>query len=229
MTVSVDHRLLAGVQSVLAGRAKVYWIIGGSGAGKSTVCREIGAKHGIPVYDMDEHVFTDYPQRCTQHRHPAISAWFTAPDSFAWMLGLPEGDFIAFNQAATAEFLDLLAGDLAGTPPDQALLVDGWVTDPDLLVQAAPPGQIACLEAALSLSAGAWEEDPDRQFMKEMIGRLPDPAAAWRRFLSFDALMSRLIHEQCQATGIRIFRRDERTSVGSTLAQVVPYLGIDRP
>ena len=70
----VDQQLLVRARHILTNRSKVYWIIGGAGAGKSTVCRAIANDHGIPVYDMDAHVFEDYPQRCSRQRHPATSA-----------------------------------------------------------------------------------------------------------------------------------------------------------
>jgi hypothetical protein len=226
MPFCVDQQLLVKARRILTNRSKVYWIIGGSGAGKSTVCREIAAAYGIPIYDMDAHVFDDYPQRCTGERHPALSAWFSAPDPFAWMLGLPENDFVDFNRAANAEFLDLLADDLAGTAPDQSLVIDGWITHPSLVVQVAPPGQIVCLEIAASTSAKAWEEHPDRRFMKEMVWRLPHPEQAWKRFLHTDALMTRTILDESRANGIRICHRDESTPVSATVAEVVTHLGI---
>ena len=227
MPFCVDQQLLVKARRILANRSKVYWIIGGSGAGKSTVCRAIASAYSIPVYDMDAHVFDDYPHRCSKQRHPAISAWFDAPDSFAWMLGLSESDFLDFNRASNAEFLDLLADDLIGAAPDQALLVDGWITNPSLLAQVVPVSQIVCLETAASISVKAWEDDPNRRLMKEMVWQLPCPEVAWRKFLDADSLMTRVILEECKASGIRTIRRDERTPEAAVTKQIVTVLGIE--
>ena len=227
MPYCVDRQLLVKARRVLANRSNVAWIIGGAGAGKSTVCRAIAGDHGIPVYDMDAHVFDDYPQRCSRQRHPAISAWFGAPDSFAWMLGLPESDFLDFNRASNAEFLDLLADDLSGAAPDGALLVDGWITNPLLLAQVVPVSRIVCLETEAGISTKAWEDDPDRRSMKDMVWRLPHPQEAWRKFLDADSLMTRTLLEECKTGGIHIIRRNERTPLAATVRQVVAWFGIE--
>lgn len=229
MAFRVDQRLLVKACRILANRSKVYWIVGGSGAGKSTVCRAIAAEHGIPIYDMDAHVFDDYPHRCSKQRHPAISTWFEAPDSFAWMLELPEDDFLDFNRASNAEFLDLLADDLIGAAADEALLVDGWITNPSLLAQVVPTSQIVCLETAAPFSPQAWEDDPNRRLMRDMVWQLPRPEEAWRKFLDADSLMTRVLSEECKASGIRILRRDERTSISASRKQIAGLLGIDLP
>lgn len=226
MRLSVDLNLLGKARSILQNRGRLYWIIGGSCAGKSTVCQAISAEYGFPIYDMDAHVFGDYPRRCTEERHPAISTWFTEPNSFAWLLGLPWDESADFNRAANAEFLDLLADDLVDTATDNGMLVDGWITNPALLVQVVPVTQIVCLETAASMSTRDWEENADRRFMKEMVSQLPDPEDAWKRFLRTDGLMTRTILDECKESDVRIFIRDEHTSVSALADQIASFFGL---
>jgi predicted kinase len=40
----------------------VYWIGGGSGAGKSTIARRVGRQHGLHVYATDD-VMSDHAAR----------------------------------------------------------------------------------------------------------------------------------------------------------------------
>jgi hypothetical protein len=178
------------------------------------------------MYDMDAHVFDDYPGRCSTERHPAMKAWFSAPDPFAWYVGLTEKEFTEFNRATNAEFLDLLADDLAQAAPDKGMVVDGWITNPSLLAQVVPVGQIVCLATSESLSARAWEESADRRSMKEMVFQLPNPEEAWQRFLHFDAVMSRTILRECRESGIGILMRTEQTPLSDSVEQVVACLGI---
>jgi putative ribosome biogenesis GTPase RsgA len=48
----------------------VYWIGGGSGAGKSTIARRIAARHGLRVYATDDamadHAGRSSPEECPQ-------------------------------------------------------------------------------------------------------------------------------------------------------------------
>ena len=132
MRFYIHQDRLTKAHDVLAGRKGLYWIVGGACSGKSTVCKALAAACGVPIYDMDAHIFEDYPQRCTVERHPSLKTWFTAADPFAWMLGLAEDEFVAFNRASNAEYLDLIADDLRERAQDDMLLVDGGFTHPGL-------------------------------------------------------------------------------------------------
>lgn len=222
----INHDLLTKAHKVLAGRKRLCWIVGGACSGKSTVCQALSVACGVPIYDMDAHIFADYPQRCTDERHPSLKTWFSAPDPFAWMLGLAEGEFVAFNRSSNAEYLDLIADDLRERAQDETLLVDGGLTHPALLAQVVSVGQIVCLETTKAASVRAWEESPDRQFMKEMVLGLPNPQASWQKFLRFDRLITRTILKECRESGILTLRRDDSASVNALAAQIASWFGI---
>ncbi len=173
---------------------------------------------------MDEHLYGEYTERCSPQRHPALSEWFSAPDSFAWLLGLTDDEFAEFNQASTAEILDLLAADLAATELDAPLLLDGGITNPALAAQVIPSSQIVCVATSRVMSVRAWQEDEGRRWMKEMALRLPDGEAAWRRFLHCDELLTETLLAECRESNIRIFVREEATSVQQLAQEVADYL-----
>jgi hypothetical protein len=222
----IDHDLLTKAHDVLAGQKRLYWIVGGACSGKSTACQALSIAYGVPIYDMDAHIFDDYPQRCTAERHPSLRTWFTAPDPFAWMLGLAEDEFTAFNRSSNAEYLDLIADDLRERARDETLLVDGGFTHPALLTQVVDEHHIVCLETTEAASIRAWEESSDRQFMKEMVLRLPDPQESWRKFLRFDRLITGTILKECRENGIHTIKRDESGSVAALTAQIAGWFGI---
>jgi shikimate kinase len=41
----------------------IYWIGGGSGAGKSTIARRVAAEHGLRLYETDA-MMSDHGRRC---------------------------------------------------------------------------------------------------------------------------------------------------------------------
>jgi len=49
----------------------VYWIGGGSGAGKSTIARRIAAEHGLQLYATDD-VMPDHAKRSTPECCPFL-------------------------------------------------------------------------------------------------------------------------------------------------------------
>ena len=226
MSFYTNHDLLTKAHNVLVGQKGLYWIVGGACSGKSTVSQALSVAYGVPIYDMDAHIFDDFPQRCTGTRHPALKSWFTAPDPFAWMLGLAEDEFADFNRASNAEYLDLIADDLQERGQNETLLIDGGFTHPALLAQVVDVRQIVCLATTEAASVRAWEESTDRQFMKEMVLRLPDPQESWRKFLRFDRLITRTILKECRDSGILTIKRDEFASADALAAQIANWFGI---
>ena len=212
MRFPIDHDLLEQARARLSGRP-LFWIVGGAGAGKTTLCQALAARLGLPVYDMDAHIYGSYHGRFSPMRHPANTAWASAPDGLAWLLGLTWEEFDSFNRAALPEYLDLLAEDLDAIELKGALLVDGGLCTPGLLAQVLPAGQIACLAAPDLSSEHIWEGNAERAAMKDAMAHLPDPAAAWRTFLEFDTRITQTILAECRQSGISIYQRHNATSV----------------
>ncbi|MBP8293072.1 MAG: hypothetical protein KAX65_09880 [Caldilineaceae bacterium] len=223
----VNQELLVQTRVALAGRDALYWLVGGAGAGKSTLCAALSARFGIPIYDMDARVYGSYHARFDSTRHPVNTAWSTAPDALAWLLTLSWDEFHDFNQAALPEYLDLLGEDLAAMPPGEKILIDGGICNPGLLAQVIPARQIVCLAAPAQSSAAIWAATDERQGMKEAIDQLPNAQAMWRTFLDFDSRITRTMLEECQQQGIAICLRDETTSVAALVERVAGLLGIE--
>ena len=57
------HRETDGAAALRARFRHVYWIGGGSGAGKSVIARRVAARHGLRLYATDD-VMSDHASRC---------------------------------------------------------------------------------------------------------------------------------------------------------------------
>jgi hypothetical protein len=222
----LDEELLHRAREVLSGRDDLHWIIGGAGSGKSAVARAISEARGVPLYDMDQHIYDRYQSRYRADRHPASSAWFTAPNPLAWVLSLSLDEFDALNRAADAEYLDLLAEDLAGDGRAGPLLFDGGFTHPSVLARVAAPGRIVCLDVADADRVRMWENSAERAEMKRWVHDLPDPAAMWTKFLAFDQLISDTLVAESHAHGIQVLHRDDYPSVTELAQATAAHLGI---
>ncbi len=222
----INQELITRAREILYGRGNIFWIIGGACSGKSTISRIIAETRGIARYDMDEHIFGGYMGLYTPERHPASTAWFTAPDPFVWAFSLPWEEFNALNRAANAEYLDLLATELALQDQDQPLLIEGGITHPAILAQVISPGQVVCLEISEQKRLRTWENAPERAEMKSWLHALPDPEQQWHKFLDLDKKMSQIIVNESQAEGIKIVYREENASVAELASKITAGLGI---
>lgn len=226
-TFEVDRALLREAAERLASVHGLRWVIGGACSGKSTVCRTISRWTGVPVYDMDEHVYGRYMSRYSASRHPASTAWFQRGDGLAWVLSLPWAAFDDLNRATNAEFLDLVAQDLGERFGDRPVLVDGGITHPSVLAAAVDPARIACLTVDDAESRRLWAEDEDRAGMRRAVEGLPDGAERWATFLTFNERMSATIDREAREQGIAVFARSPEVSVEEFSRIVAQGLGLE--
>ncbi len=203
----VDRALVREAALRLASARGLRWVIGGACSGKSTVCQIISRRTGVPVYDMDEHVYGRYMSRYSASRHPASTAWFKRGDGLRWVLSLSWETFDGLNRATSAEFLDLVAGDVAERYGDRPLLVDGGITHPSVLAAAVDPSRIACLAVDEAESRRIWEQDEARAGMRRAVERLPGVVDGWARFLTFNERMSATIEREAREQGIVVLAR----------------------
>ena len=67
----------------------VYWIGGGSGAGKSTIARRSAAQYGMHVYATDE-VMSDHASRSTSEDAPYLSSFKAMDMDERWVKRSPK-------------------------------------------------------------------------------------------------------------------------------------------
>lgn len=225
---SINETLLAQSHTVLSGRRGLFWILGGAGSGKTTLCRHLSKRFDIPIYDMDAQIYGAYHSRFTQERHPINYRWSSAQNGLAWLLQMSWDEFDAFHRAALPEYLDLLAEDLRAQDFDAGLLIDGGIWHPALLAKAIPTPQIVCLAAPWLSSAQIWEANAERRAMQEFVHQLPEPEKAWHTFLEFDCRITGTLLRECRENDIAIHVRTANESVDESCATVARILGILR-
>jgi len=226
MPFIINNDLLTQSRATLFKRDRLYWVVGGAGSGKTTICRVLSTWFDIPVYDMDAHIYGAYHGRFAQDRHPVNKAWSSARDGLAWLLDMSWDEFDSFNQAALPEYLDLLTEDLDATKPNASVLIDGGICNPALLAQAISTRQIVCLAIPERSSVKIWEDTDERKSMKEAVYQLPKPEEAWRKFLEFDDRITHTTLKECRENNIAVCERGEVESVDGFAKRVANVLGI---
>src|SRR4051812_6830238 len=66
----------------------VYWIGGGSGAGKSTVARRLAAQRGLHVYSTDD-AMADHARRSSREACPLLHAFMAMSMDERWVTRSP--------------------------------------------------------------------------------------------------------------------------------------------
>ena len=89
-------------QSVLRSRLRhVYWIGGGSGAGKSTIARRLATRYGFRLYPTDD-VFSDHARRGTPEECPSLTEFMAMDMDQRWVHRSPETMLETFHWFRTS-------------------------------------------------------------------------------------------------------------------------------
>lgn len=217
----LNESLLNQSREILENRKNIYWIVGGSCSGKSTVGKALALKYGMLYYDMDEYIFGKYVRRYSKELHPVSREWFYAENPLDWALSFSSWkENNEFNIAVTAEQLNLFCEDIQEIDESQAILVDGGITNPAILARVLDPQQICCIKIEDDLCIRILEECEERQLMKKMIFELPSPQNKWSKFLMTNILMNNQIEAECRKNKIRILFRQDETTVGEIVNEI---------
>jgi 2-phosphoglycerate kinase len=171
----------------------VYWIGGGSGAGKSTIARRIAAQHGLRVYATDE-VMALHARRSTQEDCPLLHKFMAMDMDERWVNRPPETLLKTFHWFQ-GEGFDLILEDLLGLPREPGIIVEGFrllprLVKPLLSVPAhavwllpSPAFRQAVVE---SRGGSAWG----------FLATTTDPERALRNLLKRDRMFTDVLREE---------------------------------
>jgi hypothetical protein len=109
----------------------VYWIGGGSGAGKSTVARRIAARHGLRLYATDD-VMAEHARRSTREDSPLLHKFMDMDMDERWVNRTPKTMLDTFHWFR-GEGFNLIIEDLLDLPPEPGVIVEGFRLLPRLV------------------------------------------------------------------------------------------------
>ena len=109
----------------------VYWIGGGSGAGKTTIARRIAAQHGLRVYATDD-VMADHARRSTPEDSPLLHRFMAMDMDERWVNRPPKTLLETFHWFQ-GEGFNLIIEDLLCFSREPGVIVEGFRLLPRLV------------------------------------------------------------------------------------------------
>ena len=110
---------------------EVYWIGGGSGAGKSTIARRLAAQYGLSLLATDD-AMPDHASRVTLDDCPFLSDFIAMDMDQRWVNRDPETMLETFHWFR-GEGFGLIVEDLLRQPEGSAVIVEGFRLLPRLV------------------------------------------------------------------------------------------------
>jgi 2-phosphoglycerate kinase len=175
----------------------VYWIGGGSAAGKSTIAHRIAAQNHLHVYATDE-VMSDHASRSTPEDAPALQEFMGMDMDERWVNRDPKTMLDTFHWFQ-GECFEMIVEDLLSLPKKPSVIVEGFRLLPELVhpLLAAPPHAVWFIPT------------PDFRyavFQERGLGFLAktsDPEMALRNLLERDEMFTEYLHEQTKRLPLR--------------------------
>ncbi|HEV8429883.1 MAG TPA: AAA family ATPase [Pyrinomonadaceae bacterium] len=187
------HEKTAGSAALREQLQHVYWIGGGSGAGKSTIARRIAAQYGLRLYSTDD-VMADHASRSTYKDSPLLQRFIAMDMDERWVNRSPKTMLETFHWFH-GEGFKLIIEDLLRLPREPRLIVEGF----RLLPRLVEPLLAASAHAVWLLPTPAF-----RQAVIESRGgsawgflaRASDPERALRNLLERDRMFTDILRKE---------------------------------
>jgi hypothetical protein len=215
----------AGAEALQEQLRHVYWIGGGSCAGKSTIARRIAAEHRLQLYETDE-TMSDHARRSTPEDCPLLHEFMAMDMDQRWVNRSPE-DMLETFHWFRGEGFSMIIEDILRLPDEPGVIVDGFRLLPHLVKPLlAGPNQAVWLlptpefRQAVVVSRGG----PQWGF----IGKTNDPERALRNLLDRDAMFTDLLHEEAQHLGLNSIAVDSTMSIDKLAGRVAEALGLNK-
>ena len=171
----------------------VYWIGGGSGAGKSTIARRIAARRGFRVYATDD-AMADHARRSTVDDSPLLHRFMAMDLDERWVNRAP-GTMLDTFHWFQGEGFDMIVEDLLRLPREPGVIVEGFRLLPALVKPLLPVSAHAVWllptpgfrEAVLAVRGGS---------AAGFLARTTDPERALRNLLERDRMFTDILRDE---------------------------------
>jgi 2-phosphoglycerate kinase len=210
----------------------VYWIGGGSGAGKSTVARRLADRYGLRRYATDD-VMPDHARRMSPRDSPFLARFAAMDMDERWVSRSPETMLETFHWFRGEGFglivEDLL--ELCGLPgvpggPGPGVIAEGFRLLPGLVRPLlAEPGHAVWLLPTPGFRRAAFES---RGSLLQIAGRTSDPDRALRNLLERDRMFTGRLREEAGRLGLPVVEVDTAMTEDVVVRRVAEAFGLSR-
>jgi 2-phosphoglycerate kinase len=201
----------------------VYWIGGGSCAGKSTIARRLAAEHGLQLYATDD-VMADHAGRSTPANCPLLHE-FMAMDMDQRGLNRSPAEMLETFHWFRGEGFSMIVEDVLRLPGKPAVIVEGFRLLPHLVKPLlAVRNQAVWLVPAPEFRQAVVDSRGGPRW--EFLGKTSDPERAYRNLLQRDAMFTQRLYEEARRLELNTIEVDGTMTVDGLAEHVAERLGL---
>ncbi|MDQ3745962.1 MAG: hypothetical protein M3444_16430 [Acidobacteriota bacterium] len=201
----------------------VYWIGGGSAAGKSTVARRTAAQHGLRLYATDD-VMAEHARRSTLEDSPLLHTFMDMDMDERWVNRPPDAMLETFHWFR-GEGFRLIVEDLLRLPREPGVIVEGFRLLPRLVKPLLPvPAHAAWLLPTPAFRQAVVESRGGSA--SGFLARTADPERALRNLLERDRMFTDILREETARLGLPAIEVDATTTEDDLARRVTEAFGL---
>lgn len=195
---------------------RVYWISGGSGAGKSTIARRLASAHGLRLYSTDE-MMSDHARR---NPGPRLREFAAMTMDERWLDRRPEVMLESFHWFC-GEGFDCIVEDLAERA---GVIVEGFRLLPHLVKPLlGPSGGAVWLLPTPEFRRAAFAQ---RGSLWDIAGKTSDSERALSNLLERDHLFTARVRESAAQLQLPVIEVGGGMDEGTLAARAAGSLGL---
>jgi 2-phosphoglycerate kinase len=188
-----EHKKTAGSTMLREQLQHVFWIGGGSGAGKSTIAQRLAAEHGLRVYATDD-VMPDHARRSTNENSPLLHGFMAMDMDERWVNRPPKAMLETFHWFQ-GEGFNLIIEDLLHLPSEPGVIVEGFRLLPRLLKPLlGGPAQAVWLLPTPDFRQAVVERRGGSA--AGFLAKTSDPERALRNLLERDRMFTDILRQE---------------------------------
>lgn len=200
---------------------RVYWIGGGSAAGKSTIARRIAAEHGLQLYSTDD-AMADHAKRSTPVDCPLLHEFMAMDMDERWLNRSPN-DMLETFHWFRGEGFSMIVEDILPLSKEPGVIVEGFrllphLVKPLLAVRSHAVWLIPTPEFRQAVIASRG--GPQWGF----IGKTSNPEKALHNLLERDAMFTQRLYEEAQRLELNTIAVDTTMTVDDLTGRVAEAL-----
>lgn len=202
--------------------SNIYWLGGGSGAGKSTIAQRLAEANGYELYSTDN-VMGDHSSRCIASDCPYLESFKPMSMDERWVNRTPKAMLDTFHWF-NGEGFNLIIEDLRKYPADSKVIVEGFRLLPKLVKPYLS-----------TLTHGLWliptpefrlNAFENRGTLWDIPNKTTQPDKALKNLLSRDAMFTDRLSIEAKSEECPLMVMDGKKTEDELVLRVTKHFGL---